>query len=154
MNKWCFYTLHNILFINVSLSLTSSLLKMTRPLFIVRHHPPLLPARCGWTGMWAMLPVTRTSETSEGTTCPGGIILVFLGLEHLSLFNLSLNLCLCRLGSLQDGQCSNPSSSNSSQDSLNKAAKKKSIKSSIGRFFGKKEKGRPSIPGKDSPSQG
>uniref|UniRef100_A0A7N6A8T3 SAM domain-containing protein n=1 Tax=Anabas testudineus TaxID=64144 RepID=A0A7N6A8T3_ANATE len=53
-----------------------------------------------------------------------------------------------------DGQGSNPSSSNSSQDSLNKAAKKKSIKSSIGRLFGKKEKGRPSIPGKDSPSQG
>uniref|UniRef100_A0A8D3DAJ2 PTPRF interacting protein alpha 1 n=1 Tax=Scophthalmus maximus TaxID=52904 RepID=A0A8D3DAJ2_SCOMX len=47
-----------------------------------------------------------------------------------------------------------PSSSNSSQDSLNKAAKKKSIKSSIGRLFGKKEKGRPSVPGKDSPSQG
>lgn len=57
------------------------------------------------------------------------------------------------LGSLQDGQCSNPSSSNSSQDSLNKAAKKKSIKSSIGRLFGKKERGRPSIPGKDSSSQ-
>ncbi|XP_054476827.1 liprin-alpha-1 [Anoplopoma fimbria] len=54
---------------------------------------------------------------------------------------------------LQDGQGSNPSSSNSSQDSLNKAAKKKSIKSSIGRLFGKKEKGRPGIPGKDSPSQ-
>uniref|UniRef100_A0A8D0A4M1 PTPRF interacting protein alpha 1 n=1 Tax=Sander lucioperca TaxID=283035 RepID=A0A8D0A4M1_SANLU len=53
-----------------------------------------------------------------------------------------------------DGQGSNPSSSNSSQDSLNKAAKKKSIKSSIGRLFGKKEKGRPSIPGKDSSSQG
>uniref|UniRef100_A0A665V083 PTPRF interacting protein alpha 1 n=1 Tax=Echeneis naucrates TaxID=173247 RepID=A0A665V083_ECHNA len=48
----------------------------------------------------------------------------------------------------------NPSSSNSSQDSLNKAAKKKSIKSSIGRLFGKKEKGRTSLPGKDSPSQG
>ncbi|KAM9317949.1 liprin-alpha-1 isoform 1-T1 [Pholidichthys leucotaenia] len=57
------------------------------------------------------------------------------------------------LGSLQDGQGSNPSSSSSSQDSLNKAAKKKSIKSSIGRFFGKKEKGRPSVPGKDLPSQ-
>uniref|UniRef100_A0AAX7U1U5 SAM domain-containing protein n=1 Tax=Astatotilapia calliptera TaxID=8154 RepID=A0AAX7U1U5_ASTCA len=58
------------------------------------------------------------------------------------------------LSSLQDGQGSNPSSSNSSQDSLNKAAKKKSIKSSIGRLFGKKEKGRPSIPGKDPASQG
>uniref|UniRef100_A0A8C2XGT0 PTPRF interacting protein alpha 1 n=1 Tax=Cyclopterus lumpus TaxID=8103 RepID=A0A8C2XGT0_CYCLU len=58
------------------------------------------------------------------------------------------------LGGLQDGQGSDPSSSNSSQDSLNKAAKKKSIKSSIGRLFGKKEKGRPSLPGKDSPGQG
>ncbi|CAB1338925.1 unnamed protein product [Coregonus sp. 'balchen'] len=44
------------------------------------------------------------------------------------------------MATLQDGQGSNPSSSNSSQDSLNKAAKKKSIKSSIGRLFGKKEK--------------
>ncbi|NXC84510.1 LIPA1 protein, partial [Cercotrichas coryphoeus] len=42
----------------------------------------------------------------------------------------------------QDGQTSNPSSSNSSQDSLHKAPKKKGIKSSIGRLFGKKEKGR------------
>ncbi|XP_072320864.1 liprin-alpha-1-like isoform X5 [Eucyclogobius newberryi] len=57
------------------------------------------------------------------------------------------------LSNLQDGQGSNPSSSNSSQDSLNKAAKKKSIKTSIGRLFGKKEKGRPSVPGKDSPGQ-
>uniref|UniRef100_A0A8C9WPN3 PTPRF interacting protein alpha 1 n=1 Tax=Scleropages formosus TaxID=113540 RepID=A0A8C9WPN3_SCLFO len=53
----------------------------------------------------------------------------------------------------QDGQGSNPSSSNSSQDSLNKATKKKGIKSSIGRLFGKKEKGRPGPPGKDGPSQ-
>ncbi|XP_066556661.1 liprin-alpha-1 isoform X4 [Amia ocellicauda] len=53
----------------------------------------------------------------------------------------------------QDGQGSNPSSSNSSQDSLNKAPKKKSIKSSIGRLFGKKEKGRPGPPGKESPGQ-
>ncbi|XP_048118898.1 liprin-alpha-1-like isoform X11 [Alosa alosa] len=54
------------------------------------------------------------------------------------------------IAGLQDGQGSNPSSSNSSQDSLNKAAKKKSIKSSIGRLFGKKEKGRPSPSSKDS----
>ncbi|XP_050990468.1 liprin-alpha-1 isoform X4 [Labeo rohita] len=52
---------------------------------------------------------------------------------------------------LQDGAGSNPSSSNSSQDSLNKGAKKKSIKSSIGRLFAKKEKGRPSPVGKESP---
>lgn len=32
------------------------------------------------------------------------------------------------------------SSTNSSQDSLNKAAKKKGIKSSLGRFFSKKDK--------------
>ncbi|XP_075694085.1 liprin-alpha-1 isoform X7 [Rhinoderma darwinii] len=50
----------------------------------------------------------------------------------------------------QDGQVSNPSSSNSSQDSLNKATKKKGIKSSIGRLFGKKEKGRPGQMGKES----
>uniref|UniRef100_A0AAR2KFL5 SAM domain-containing protein n=2 Tax=Pygocentrus nattereri TaxID=42514 RepID=A0AAR2KFL5_PYGNA len=44
------------------------------------------------------------------------------------------------------------SSSNSSQDSLHKASKKKSIKSSIGRLFGKKEKGRMGQPGRDSAS--
>ncbi|XP_025711117.1 liprin-alpha-4 isoform X1 [Callorhinus ursinus] len=37
---------------------------------------------------------------------------------------------------------SNPSSSDGSQDSLHKGAKRKGIKSSIGRLFGKKEKGR------------
>lgn len=72
----------------------------------------------------------------------------------MSLSYCSLNQWPHSLAGLQDGQGSNPSSSNSSQDSLNKAAKKKSIKSSIGRLFGKKEKGRLSIPGKDSPSQG
>uniref|UniRef100_A0A8C2WQ55 PTPRF interacting protein alpha 3 n=2 Tax=Cyclopterus lumpus TaxID=8103 RepID=A0A8C2WQ55_CYCLU len=40
-------------------------------------------------------------------------------------------------------------SSNSSQDSLHKSSKKKSIKSSIGRLFGKKEKGRMGQPGRD-----
>ena len=43
----------------------------------------------------------------------------------------------------QDGPGGNPSNSNSSQDSLQKAPKKKGIKSSIDRWFGKKEKGRP-----------
>lgn len=52
---------------------------------------------------------------------------------------------------LQDGAGSNPSSSNSSQDSLNKGIKKKSIKSSIGRLFAKKEKIRPGPVGKESP---
>ncbi|XP_061562397.1 liprin-alpha-3-like isoform X1 [Phycodurus eques] len=39
-----------------------------------------------------------------------------------------------------------------SQDSLHKASKKKSIKSSIGRLFGKKEKGRIGAPGRESTS--
>uniref|UniRef100_A0A8C5GNR8 Liprin-alpha-3-like n=1 Tax=Gouania willdenowi TaxID=441366 RepID=A0A8C5GNR8_GOUWI len=39
-----------------------------------------------------------------------------------------------------------------SQDSLHKASKKKSIKSSIGRLFGKKEKGRIGAPGRESSS--
>lgn len=54
----------------------------------------------------------------------------------------------------QDGPVSNPSSSNSSQDSLHKAPKKKGIKSSIGRLFGKKEKGRPGLGGKEALGQG
>uniref|UniRef100_A0A8B9CRG2 PTPRF interacting protein alpha 1 n=1 Tax=Anser brachyrhynchus TaxID=132585 RepID=A0A8B9CRG2_9AVES len=53
----------------------------------------------------------------------------------------------------QDGQTSNPSSSNSSQDSLHKAPKKKGIKSSIGRLFGKKEKGRPGQTSKETLGQ-
>ncbi|KFP04339.1 Liprin-alpha-1 [Calypte anna] len=55
--------------------------------------------------------------------------------------------------SSQDGQTSNPSSSNSSQDSLHKAPKKKGIKSSIGRLFGKKEKGRPGQTSKENLGQ-
>lgn len=43
---------------------------------------------------------------------------------------------------------------NSSQDSLHKSTKKKSIKSSIGRLFGKKEKGRMGQLGRESPSLG
>uniref|UniRef100_A0A452IQW7 SAM domain-containing protein n=1 Tax=Gopherus agassizii TaxID=38772 RepID=A0A452IQW7_9SAUR len=43
---------------------------------------------------------------------------------------------------------------NSSQDSLHKAPKKKGIKSSIGRLFGKKEKGRPGQMSKESLGQG
>ena len=49
----------------------------------------------------------------------------------------------------QDGPGGNPSSSSSSsQDLLQKAPKKKGIKSSIGRLFGKKEKG-----GLDTPAR-
>uniref|UniRef100_A0A8C2U3X0 PTPRF interacting protein alpha 1 n=1 Tax=Coturnix japonica TaxID=93934 RepID=A0A8C2U3X0_COTJA len=54
---------------------------------------------------------------------------------------------------VSNGQTSNPSSSNSSQDSLHKAPKKKGIKSSIGRLFGKKEKGRPGQASKEALGQ-
>ncbi|XP_077940263.1 liprin-alpha-3 isoform X5 [Gasterosteus aculeatus] len=47
------------------------------------------------------------------------------------------------------GLSADGSSSNSSQDSLHKSSKKKSIKSSIGRLFGKKEKGRMGQPGRE-----
>ncbi|XP_068819431.1 liprin-alpha-1-like [Capricornis sumatraensis] len=50
----------------------------------------------------------------------------------------------------QDGLGSNPSNSNNSQDSLQKAPKKKGIKSSIGRWFGKTEKGRPGHTSKEA----
>uniref|UniRef100_A0A3Q3FAR8 PTPRF interacting protein alpha 3 n=1 Tax=Kryptolebias marmoratus TaxID=37003 RepID=A0A3Q3FAR8_KRYMA len=42
-----------------------------------------------------------------------------------------------------------PGHTSSTQDSLHKSSKKKSIKSSIGRLFGKKEKGRLGQPGRD-----
>ena len=50
----------------------------------------------------------------------------------------------------EDSPENNPSSSTSRQESLHKAPKKKGIKSSIGRLFGKKEKGRPGHPGKEA----
>ncbi|XP_052515478.1 liprin-alpha-1-like [Budorcas taxicolor] len=50
----------------------------------------------------------------------------------------------------QDGPGGNPSNSNSSQDSLQKAPKKKGIKSCIGRWFGKKGKGRPGHTSKEA----
>ncbi|KAM7241223.1 hypothetical protein CapIbe_007795 [Capra ibex] len=50
----------------------------------------------------------------------------------------------------QDGPGGKLSNSNSSQDSLQKAPKKKGIKSSIGRLLGKKEKGRPGHSSKEA----
>ena len=50
----------------------------------------------------------------------------------------------------QDGPGGKLSNSSSSQDSLQKAPKKKGIKSSIGRLLGKKEKGRPGHSGKEA----
>ncbi|KAM7227837.1 hypothetical protein CapIbe_020291 [Capra ibex] len=50
----------------------------------------------------------------------------------------------------EDSPENNPSSSTSRQDSLQKAPKKKGVKSSIRRWFHSKEKGRPEHPGKEA----
>lgn len=57
---------------------------------------------------------------------------------------------------IPEGVCPYPVllTSEGAPDSLHKAPKKKSIKSSIGRLFGKKEKGRMGPPGRDSSSLG
>ncbi|MBN3323100.1 LIPA2 protein, partial [Atractosteus spatula] len=67
-----------------------------------------------------------------------------LRLEHIGHALLS--------GSVEDGRGpeEQTSSSNSSQDSLHRGNKKKGIKSSIGRLFGKKEKGRLMQMGKEA----
>lgn len=51
-------------------------------------------------------------------------------------------ICVFRMGASLEAEASTLSSVASSQDSLHKQPKKKGIKSSIGRLFGKKEKGR------------
>lgn len=53
-----------------------------------------------------------------------------------------LAICVFRMGASLEAEASTLSSIASSQDSLHKQPKKKGIKSSIGRLFGKKEKGR------------
>uniref|UniRef100_A0A8C9U1W8 PTPRF interacting protein alpha 3 n=1 Tax=Scleropages formosus TaxID=113540 RepID=A0A8C9U1W8_SCLFO len=69
---------------------------------------------------------------------------------HMTLFAVSKLAKTSRLvAGILSADCS---SSNSSQDSLHKSSKKKSIKSSIGRLFGKKEKGRMGQPGRESAS--
>lgn len=60
---------------------------------------------------------------------------------NFTMYNAIINFSFSSFSFLED-QASNPSSSNSSQDSLHKGSKRKGIKSSIGRLFGKKEKGR------------
>ena len=54
----------------------------------------------------------------------------------------------------EDSPENNPSSSTSRQDSLHKAPKKKGIKSSICRWFHRKEKGRPEHPGQEALAPG
>uniref|UniRef100_A0A3B3QEF6 PTPRF interacting protein alpha 3 n=1 Tax=Paramormyrops kingsleyae TaxID=1676925 RepID=A0A3B3QEF6_9TELE len=58
----------------------------------------------------------------------------------------------CRIMSLSPSLSVDSSSTSNIQDALHKSSKKKSIKSSIGRLFGKKEKGRLGPPGRESVS--
>uniref|UniRef100_A0A3B5R7M1 PTPRF interacting protein alpha 3 n=2 Tax=Cyprinodontoidei TaxID=8087 RepID=A0A3B5R7M1_XIPMA len=74
------------------------------------------------------------------------------GMQNLQpVFNIfTLLPCLCKIARPErESLSADGSSSNSSQDSLHKSSKKKSIKSSIGRLFGKKEKGRLGQPGRE-----
>uniref|UniRef100_A0AAX7VIB8 SAM domain-containing protein n=1 Tax=Astatotilapia calliptera TaxID=8154 RepID=A0AAX7VIB8_ASTCA len=86
-------------------------------------------------------PVPRALRLDRMThTHPGA------GLDDHREFRSFPSLCLSSLSA--DG------ATTASQDSLHKASKKKSIKSSIGRLFGKKEKGRIGAPGRESASLG
>lgn len=115
---------------------------MTDPsLFLTLHLLPLL-VRCDWTG-WPSPIRERCSMTPEsfaGKTAAHSSVMLSM---CICFSNFSYFLCLS-FSLSADG-----SSTNSSQDSLHKASKKKSIKSSIGRLFGKKEKGRMGQPGRD-----
>lgn len=115
---------------------------MTDPsLFSTLRLLPLL-VRCDWTG-WPS-PIrercSMTPETFAGKTAAHSSVMLS---TCICFSNFSYFLCLS-FSLSADG-----SSTNSSQDSLHKASKKKSIKSSIGRLFGKKEKGRMGQPGRD-----
>uniref|UniRef100_I3JTR0 PTPRF interacting protein alpha 3 n=1 Tax=Oreochromis niloticus TaxID=8128 RepID=I3JTR0_ORENI len=92
------------------------------------------------------LPHSPARETDRqsfaGKTAAHSTSSVMLSMR-ICFYNFSYFLCLS-FSLSADG-----SSTNSSQDSLHKASKKKSIKSSIGRLFGKKEKGRMGQPGRD-----
>uniref|UniRef100_A0A669D4D6 PTPRF interacting protein alpha 3 n=1 Tax=Oreochromis niloticus TaxID=8128 RepID=A0A669D4D6_ORENI len=88
---------------------------------------------------------SMTPESFAGKTAAHSTSSVMLSMR-ICFYNFSYFLCLS-FSLSADG-----SSTNSSQDSLHKASKKKSIKSSIGRLFGKKEKGRMGQPGRDGSS--
>lgn len=102
---------------------------------------------------------SRSSQTKdgdlasvfEGTTCADK--------QNFNVVCLSLCLFYSFISLQQLTDCFRSSLSadgvtTASQDSLHKASKKKSIKSSIGRLFGKKEKGRIGAPGRESASLG
>uniref|UniRef100_A0A3Q2P0V6 PTPRF interacting protein alpha 3 n=1 Tax=Fundulus heteroclitus TaxID=8078 RepID=A0A3Q2P0V6_FUNHE len=112
---------------------------------VALDSPPVPPSSLGRDGTGrGFIPSSITSSTlaspsppSSGHSTPR--------LPHSPARETDRQVPLTATGILSaDG-----SSSNSSQDSLHKTSKKKSIKSSIGRLFGKKEKGRLGLPGRE-----
>uniref|UniRef100_H0WHH2 PTPRF interacting protein alpha 4 n=1 Tax=Otolemur garnettii TaxID=30611 RepID=H0WHH2_OTOGA len=104
---------------------------MTLPSDLRKHRRKLLVSTNG----------LKDVPTSPLVTCSESLALTPVLTLNIIYFFLSHPLLASSCSALED-QGSNPSSSNSSQDSLHKGAKRKGIKSSIGRLFGKKEKGR------------
>ncbi|KAI4535460.1 hypothetical protein MG293_014686 [Ovis ammon polii] len=88
----------------------------------------------------------------QAAQCPGALLLGTAEQRHHPGVG-ALGVPLARsvaCFALLAGPGGNPSKSNSCQDSLQKAPKKKGITSSIGRWFGKKEKGRPGHASKEA----
>lgn len=149
---FCLSKLVAVPVINVFFCASSRIAKMARsakhlPWSTLAPHLFLEP--CDWTE-WRTLIRGRASMTTvifTGTRkkclmtfiscCVSVLVLIYIFFLPSCLSSLSAN-----------GSTSN------SQDSLHKASKKKSIKSSIGRLFGKREKGRIGATGRESVSLG
>uniref|UniRef100_A0AAX7VTI9 SAM domain-containing protein n=1 Tax=Astatotilapia calliptera TaxID=8154 RepID=A0AAX7VTI9_ASTCA len=118
-------------------SITSSTLASPSPPSSGHSTPrlPHSPARETDRQRCSMTPESFAGKTAAHSSVMLSMCICFSNFSYFLCLSFSLSA---------DG-----SSTNSSQDSLHKASKKKSIKSSIGRLFGKKEKGRMGQPGRD-----
>ncbi|XP_057348738.1 liprin-alpha-3 isoform X2 [Manis pentadactyla] len=131
-------------------SLTTSTLASPSPPSSGHSTPrlaPPSPAREGTDKANHVSKEEAGAPRGEGPTIPGDTPPPTPRSARLERMTQALAL---QAGSLEDGGSSR--GSEGTPDSLHKAPKKKSIKSSIGRLFGKKEKGRMGPPGRDSSS--
>uniref|UniRef100_A0A8C4ER90 SAM domain-containing protein n=1 Tax=Dicentrarchus labrax TaxID=13489 RepID=A0A8C4ER90_DICLA len=120
-----------------------------RALALIDSTPPPVPRALRLDRMTHTHPGAGLDDHREFRRCS-------LALLINSLFGQQA-CCMCGLYSLFfsflcPSSLSADGVTTASQDSLHKASKKKSIKSSIGRLFGKKEKGRIGAPGRESAS--
>lgn len=115
--------------------------------------PPLLPflEPYDWTE-WRTL--TRAQALMTTVNFAGTLQKVHLANRLACRCSLCWFHCSSCFSFLRPSSLSADGVTTASQDSLHKASKKKSIKSSIGRLFGKKEKGRIGAPGRESASLG